>query len=76
MSRPHPTHLIRPTHTCTCSQDDTMCEVHGSQALFKRASSTDKTFEAVDSMWHILTKEPGNEDVLAKALAWFNARAN
>mmetsp|Transcript_36610 Transcript_36610/g.108055 ORF Transcript_36610/g.108055 Transcript_36610/m.108055 type:complete len:335 (-) Transcript_36610:197-1201(-) len=58
------------------SQDDTMCEVHGSQALFKRASSTDKTFEAVDSMWHILTKEPGNEDVLAKALAWFNARAN
>ncbi len=37
--------------------------------------SPDKQLQLVNSMWHVLTKEPGNEAVLAEAIEWILARA-
>lgn len=36
--------------------------------------STDKRFEHVDNMWHIVVKEPGNRDVLKTIIAWLEER--
>ncbi|KAL6758728.1 alpha/beta-hydrolase [Haematococcus lacustris] len=53
---------------------DTMCDIDGSKALYSRASSTDKTLHLVENAWHVLTREPGNEETLAKIVEWCNAR--
>lgn len=51
-----------------------MCDPDGSKALYLRAASADKTLRLVNSMWHMLVKEPGNEDVLAEIVEWLQAR--
>lgn len=37
--------------------------------------SADKQLRLVNDMWHILTKEPGNEKLLAEIVAWVLARS-
>jgi hypothetical protein len=39
------------------------CDIDGSKALHARAASQDKSLHLMDGMWHVLTKEPGNDKV-------------
>lgn len=55
------------------SERDTMTDPDGSKKLYKEASSKDKQLRLVNNMWHFLTKEPGNEQVLSEAIQWLNA---
>lgn len=56
------------------SENDTMTDPDGSKALHKRAQVKDKTLRLVNNMWHILTKEDGNEGILSEALDWMGRR--
>ena len=51
-----------------------MTDPAGSQLLYDSAAARDKALKRVNSMWHLLTKEPGNEAVLAECVAWLGAR--
>ncbi|GBF91155.1 hypothetical protein Rsub_04824 [Raphidocelis subcapitata] len=57
------------------SENDTMTDPEGSKLLHALAKVEDKTLRLVNSMWHVLTREPGNEALLAEAIAWMDARA-
>jgi hypothetical protein len=37
--------------------------------------SSDKTLQLVDNMWHVLTKEPGNQQLLQQCVDWLSQRA-
>lgn len=39
-----------------------------------RMQSTDKQLLRVSDMWHILLKEPGNEELQAEVISWVLAR--
>jgi acylglycerol lipase len=56
------------------SDADTMTDPAGSQLLYDAAASRDKALKRVNGMWHLLTKEPGNDAVLAECVAWVAAR--
>jgi esterase/lipase len=56
------------------SDHDTMTDPDGSRQLVGQASSTDKQLHIVTDMWHILTKEPGNDKILAQVIAWIQER--
>lgn len=56
------------------SENDTMTDPAGSKALYQRAKVADKTLRLVNSFWHVLTKESGNEALLSEALSWLNDR--
>lgn len=56
------------------SEKDTLCDCDGSKHLYSRATSKDKQMVLINQMWHIITKEPGNEDVLKQILTWINDR--
>jgi acylglycerol lipase len=56
------------------SENDTMCDVDGSKALYLRAGSADKTLRLVNQMWHILVKEEGNEKVRDTMIEWMLER--
>ncbi|GMH39286.1 hypothetical protein BSKO_07184 [Bryopsis sp. KO-2023] len=60
---------------CVHSQDDTMCDLDGSKALFEKCKSEDKELEIVKDMWHVLVHEPGSEDILNKVLTWVHERS-
>ena len=34
----------------------------------------DKTFKLIKDRWHVLLKEPGNEEILQEVIAWLKAR--
>ena len=56
------------------SDHDTMTDPDGSRQLVERAASTDKQLHILKDMWHIITKEPGNEKILADVTAWIEQR--
>lgn len=58
------------------SENDTMCDVDGSKRCLEMASSKDKTLTLVNDMWHVLSKEPGSDDILQQILAWYGGRVN
>lgn len=56
-----------------------MCLTHvvappNTHHLLASVQVEDKTLRLVNSFWHVLTKETGNEALLAEALAWMDAR--
>jgi acylglycerol lipase len=57
------------------SENDTMVDVDGSKALYLRAQSKDKTLRLINSFWHILVREPGNEKINAAIADWVLHRA-
>jgi acylglycerol lipase len=56
------------------SEKDTMTDPDGSRALMERASSSDKQLHWVNDMWHIITKEKGNERLRDDIMAWVGER--
>jgi len=56
-------------------QEDTWTECGGSQRLYDKSGSEDKTFKALPGDAHALTKFDGSADVLQEVLAWLGARA-
>ena len=38
------------------------------------AQSKDKAFKLIPGRWHVLLKEPGNEDILKEVIAWLKER--
>lgn len=56
------------------SKRDTVNDPEGSAMLFERSQAEDKTLISMDKMWHSLTCEPGNQEVLQKILEWTNQR--
>lgn len=56
------------------SEHDTMTDPHGSQQLVARAGSADKQLRQVNDMWHIITKEKGNEAVRDEVATWVAQR--
>jgi len=56
------------------SEGDTMCDCDGSKELYAQAASADKTLKLVNQFWHVLTKEPGNLELLQEMLDWAAAR--
>mmetsp|Transcript_7152 Transcript_7152/g.14505 ORF Transcript_7152/g.14505 Transcript_7152/m.14505 type:complete len:299 (-) Transcript_7152:145-1041(-) len=56
------------------SKHDTMTDPEGSQMLYERSSASDKTLCMLDSMWHGLTREVGNENVNRKIIDWLEQR--
>ncbi|KAK9846479.1 hypothetical protein WJX81_004951 [Elliptochloris bilobata] len=55
-------------------EDDTLCDVDGSRQLFERAKSTDKELHIIPMRWHVIIKEPGNEEILRDMIAWMEKR--
>jgi esterase/lipase len=51
-----------------------MTDPDGSRQLVEQAASTDKQLHILTDMWHIITKEPGNEKILAQVIEWVNER--
>ena len=56
------------------SERDTYVDPDSSKLLYAKARSSDKTLRLVNHMWHILTKEPGSDDILGEITAWLHAR--
>mmetsp|Transcript_36433 Transcript_36433/g.86536 ORF Transcript_36433/g.86536 Transcript_36433/m.86536 type:complete len:322 (-) Transcript_36433:283-1248(-) len=56
------------------SKQDTMTDPDGSRALYEKSKATSKTMTSVDSMWHFLTHEDGNEDVQKSITSWMESR--
>eukprot|EP00878_Enallax_costatus_P013172 GHUV01013769.1.p1 GENE.GHUV01013769.1~~GHUV01013769.1.p1 ORF type:complete len:163 (+),score=46.27 GHUV01013769.1:797-1285(+) len=56
------------------SVKDDMTDPDGSKLLVQQAKTADKTLHLVDNFWHVLTKEPGNEKLLADCIAWMDER--
>ncbi|CAK0746028.1 hypothetical protein CVIRNUC_001662 [Coccomyxa viridis] len=54
--------------------DDTLTDPDGSQQLFERSKSKDKRFKLIPSRWHVILKEPGNEDILKEVMSWMDQR--
>ncbi|WIA30766.1 hypothetical protein OEZ86_000826 [Tetradesmus obliquus] len=73
--------VLREMHQLACpllvvhSIKDNMTDPDGSKMLVQAAASTDKTLHLVDNMWHVLTKEPGNQQLLQQCIAWLTKRA-
>jgi len=47
----------------------------GSELVYERASSEDKTIERYDGLYHEILNEPEREQVVADTLAWLDAHA-
>lgn len=56
------------------SERDTMVDPEGSKALMALSASEDKTVRWVNDMWHVLTKEPGCDDIVAEICRWILER--
>ena len=52
---------------------DTLTDPEGTRALGEGAASAG-TVRILPGRWHILTREPGHEEVLAELVDWMNAR--
>eukprot|EP00891_Asterochloris_glomerata_P000451 jgi/Astpho2/451/Aster-03497 len=57
-----------------CSENDTLCDPDGSKLLYARSKTKDKTFKAVNHMWHVLVKEKNNEELLHLSIQWMEGR--
>lgn len=53
---------------------DTLTEPAGTVALGARAASKDKTVRIMEGRWHVLTREPGSDQIHADIVAWCDAR--
>lgn len=56
--------------------DDLLVPFHGSEVLFERASSNDKTLKLYPGLYHEILNEPERLDVLADIAAWLDARTD
>jgi len=54
---------------------DRLTPISGSRMVHERASSTDKTIEVYDGLFHELVQEPERDRVIADLTAWLDARA-
>jgi acylglycerol lipase len=54
--------------------EDTLTDPAGTAAFTAAAGSADKSFRLLPGRWHVLVREPGNEALLAEAVAWCDAR--
>lgn len=46
----------------------------GSRQLYERAASADKELHIIPERWHVIIKEPGNEEILRTMVAWMERR--
>jgi alpha-beta hydrolase superfamily lysophospholipase len=46
-----------------------------SRASIDGMQATDKELVMMPNMWHVLTKEPGNEKIIARIIEWVQQRA-
>lgn len=53
---------------------DTLTDPKGSRDLHAASESEDKTLRILEGRWHILTKEPGNGEVLREIVEWCDKR--
>jgi acylglycerol lipase len=53
---------------------DRMVTPAGSQQLYDRAATPDKTLKLYDGLYHELLNEPEKEEILAEMVAWLDAR--
>ena len=54
--------------------EDTLTELAGTVALGKQAASADKAVHVRKGRWHVLTREPGNEEIRSMIVDWCAAR--
>ena len=54
--------------------DDLLVPYHGSEILFERASSADKTLKLYKGLYHEILNEPERLEVLADVTAWLDER--
>lgn len=54
---------------------DALTDIAGSQQLYERAQSTDKTLKLYEGGFHEMHNEPNQDEVLGDLLAWLDARA-
>jgi len=53
---------------------DKLADVSGSEMLFEKVASKDKTLKLYDGLFHEILNEPEQEQVKADILSWLNAR--
>ncbi|CAI7722527.1 lysophospholipase, putative [Plasmodium vivax] len=58
------------------SKDDTLCYYRGVVSFFNRLKNDNKELHILENMEHMLTIEPGNENVLKKILTWLTNLPN
>jgi len=56
--------------------DDLLVPFHGSEILFARAASTDKTLKLYPGLYHEILNEPERLQVLADITSWLDARTD
>jgi alpha-beta hydrolase superfamily lysophospholipase len=54
--------------------DDLLVPFHGSEILFERAASKDKTLKLYAGLYHEILNEPERDQVLGDVAAWLDAR--
>jgi alpha-beta hydrolase superfamily lysophospholipase len=54
--------------------EDALTRPEGSEALYRRASSTDKTLKLYPGLFHEILNEPEKDEVLADIVTWLDAR--
>lgn len=55
--------------------EDALANPAGSEALYRRAASADKTLKLYPGLYHEILNEPEKDQVLADIAAWLDARA-
>ena len=53
---------------------DTLTDPAGTAGFAAAAGSSDKTFVSLPGRWHVLIREPGNEDLLRRIIGWCDER--
>jgi acylglycerol lipase len=54
---------------------DSLTAPAGSRMVHERASSSDKTLEVYDGLWHEILNEPEKERVISEMIEWLDARS-
>jgi lysophospholipase len=55
--------------------EDALTDPGGSEHLYARAGSTDKTLKLYEGLHHEILNEPEQDMVIADIVSWLNARA-
>ena len=55
--------------------EDALPSPAGSEALYRRAGSTDKTLKLYDGLYHEILNEPEKDVVLEDIASWLDARS-
>lgn len=58
------------------ASDDRLSSPAGSQRLFERIASTDKTLKIYDGLYHEILNEPERDTVIADIIAWLSERTS